>query len=73
MSATPAVFPVGTIDAHWITLDDDVMGGQSSTRVEVRERTLHFTGTTPGVATSTLASSPGRVRMYALSRFLGLH
>ena len=46
MSASPAEFPVGTIDARWITLDDDVMGGHSRSRVQVRAGVLHFTGAT---------------------------
>ncbi|MFL6585535.1 MAG: CIA30 family protein [Luteimonas sp.] len=46
MSATPAVFPIGAIDAQWITLDDDVMGGHSRSHVEVRAGVLHLTGVT---------------------------
>lgn len=46
MSALPAGFPIGAIDAQWITLDDDVMGGHSRSRVATREGGLHFIGTT---------------------------
>ncbi|MEF3083405.1 CIA30 family protein [Luteimonas sp. SMYT11W] len=46
MSATPAGLPVGAINAHWTTLDDDVMGGHSRSRVEVRAGVLHFSGAT---------------------------
>lgn len=46
MSASPAVFPIGTCETHWITLDDDVMGGHSRSVVAVRDGVLHFTGTT---------------------------
>jgi NADH dehydrogenase [ubiquinone] 1 alpha subcomplex assembly factor 1 len=46
MSESPVMFPVGAVDAHWITLDDDVMGGHSRGRVEVRAGVLHFTGAT---------------------------
>ncbi len=46
MSASPASFPIGTADGHWITLDDDVMGSHSCSLVSVREGVLHFSGTT---------------------------
>ena len=45
MSASP-VFPIGDVDAHWVTLDDDVMGGHSCSRVVVRDGVLRFSGTT---------------------------
>jgi len=46
VSVSPAVFPIGPCEAHWITLDDDVMGGHSRSRVTVYDGVLHFTGTT---------------------------
>ncbi|MDR6990508.1 CIA30 family protein [Luteimonas sp. 3794] len=46
MSRPPAVFPAGLHDARWITLDDDVMGGHSCSRVDVRDGVLTFAGTT---------------------------
>ena len=45
MSVSP-VFPVGGVEAHWITLDDDVMGGHSRSRVVVRDGVLRFSGAT---------------------------
>lgn len=63
MSATPAVFPVGAIDAHWITLDDEVMGGHSGSRVAVCDGVLHFSGTT------TLDDNGGFASIRARSAF----
>lgn len=45
MSVSP-VFPIGDVDARWVTLDDDVMGGHSRSRVVVRDGVLRFSGTT---------------------------
>lgn len=46
MRTSPAIFPIGSIDARWITLDDDVMGGHSRSRIAVRDDVLTFSGTT---------------------------
>ena len=46
MSTSPAIFPIGSIDARWTTLDDDVMGGHSRSRIALRDNVLTFSGTT---------------------------
>ncbi|VXC13921.1 conserved hypothetical protein [Luteimonas sp. 9C] len=46
MSESPARFPVAEIDARWVTLDDDVMGGHSRSGVVVRDGVLTFSGMT---------------------------
>ena len=46
MSASPPRFDIGAVPAHWITLDDDVMGGYSRSRVAVHDGVLTFSGTT---------------------------
>lgn len=46
MSASSPRFDIGAVPAHWITLDDDVMGGHSRSRVAVHDGVLTFSGTT---------------------------
>lgn len=46
MSASPPRFDIGAVPAHWVTLDDNVMGGHSRSRVTLRGGVLVFSGTT---------------------------
>lgn len=46
MSASSPRFDIGAVPALWITLDDDVMGGHSRSRVAVHNGVLTFSGTT---------------------------
>lgn len=46
MSASPPRFDIGAVPTHWVTLDDDVMGGHSRSRVAVHDGVLTFSGTT---------------------------
>lgn len=46
MSASSPRFDIGAVPALWITLDDDVMGGHSRSRVAVHDGVLTFSGTT---------------------------